>query len=67
MAISRWLSTTINTSGMFHGPRLFICGVDLPLEHPVVYTAAIGEAHYDFIMLMEDLTARGADPPAAER
>ena len=50
------------TSGMFHEPRLFICGVDLPLEHPVVYTALIDEAEYDFVMVMEDLTARGADP-----
>ena len=50
------------TSGMFHEPRLFSCGVDLPLEHPVVYTALIDEADYDFVMIMEDLTARGADP-----
>jgi hypothetical protein len=27
------------TSGMFHEPRLFTCGADLPLEHPAVYTA----------------------------
>ena len=50
------------TSGMFHEPRLFIFGVDLPLEHPFVYTALIDEADYDFVMVMEDLTARGADP-----
>ena len=59
------------TSGMFHEPRLFICGVDLPLEHPFVYTALIDEAEYDFVMVMEDLTARGADPtrrhPADDR
>lgn len=50
------------TSGMFHEPRLFTCGVDLPLEHPRVYTALIDEDAYDFVMVMEDLTARGADP-----
>ena len=50
------------TSGMFHEPRLFTCRADLPLEHPVVYTALIDEADYDFVMIMEDLTARGADP-----
>ena len=50
------------TSGMFHEPRLFINEVALPLEHPVVYSAAIDEADYDFVMIMEDLTARGADP-----
>jgi len=50
------------TSGMFHEPRLFLCGVDLPLEHPIVFSAAIDEDAYDFVMIMEDLTARGADP-----
>ena len=50
------------TSGMFHEPRLFTCGLHLPLEHPVVYTALIDEADYDFVMVMEDLRARGADP-----
>ena len=55
------------TSGMFHEPRLFMCGADLPLQHPVVHTAAIDEADYDFVMIMEDLTARGADPREATR
>lgn len=55
------------TSGMFHEPRLFTCGVDLPLEHPVVYAALIDEDDYDFVMIMEDLTARGADPRDATR
>jgi Phosphotransferase enzyme family len=50
------------TSGMFHEPRLFTCGAPLPLEHPIVYTALIDEADYDFVMIMEDLTASGADP-----
>ncbi len=55
------------TSGMFHEPRLFTCGVRLPLEHPAVHTALIDEANYDFVMVMEDLTARGADPRDATR
>ncbi len=55
------------TSGMFHEPRLFQSGVDLPLEHPVVYTALIDEANYDFVLVMEDLTTRGADPRDATR
>ena len=55
------------TSGMFHEPRLFTCGAHLPLEHPTVYTALIDEAEYDFVMVMEDLTARGADPRDATR
>lgn len=55
------------TSGMFHEPRLFISGVELPLEHPVVYAALIDEGDYDFVMVMEDLNARGADPRDATR
>jgi len=50
------------TSGMFHEPRLFSSGVEIPLEHPVVYTALIDEDAYDFCLVMEDLTARDADP-----
>jgi hypothetical protein len=55
------------TSGMFHEPRLFSCGVPLPLEHPVVYAGLIDEDSYDFVLVMEDLTARGADPRDATR
>jgi hypothetical protein len=55
------------TSGMFHEPRLFTCGADLPLEHPAVYTALIDEPDYDFMLVMEDLRARGADPRDGSR
>lgn len=55
------------TSGLFHEPRLFQCGVDLPLQHPTVYAALIDETREDFILVMEDLTARGADPRDATR
>jgi hypothetical protein len=50
------------TSGMFHEPRLFSSGVEIPLEHPVVYSALVDEEAYDFCLVMEDLAARGADP-----
>lgn len=55
------------TSGMFHEPRLFTCGAELPLEHPAVHTALIDEADYDFVLVMEDLRARGADPRDGSR
>lgn len=55
------------TSGLFHEPRLFNSGVELPLEHPTVYAALIDEAAEDFILVMEDLTARDADPRDATR
>ncbi|MGB8403011.1 MAG: aminoglycoside phosphotransferase, partial [Mycobacterium sp.] len=55
------------TSGLLHEPRLFNSNVELPLEHPLVYAAPIDEASEDFMLIMEDLTARGADPRDATR
>jgi len=55
------------TSGLLHEPRLFNSKVELPLEHPLVYAAVIDEADEDFMLVMEDLTARGADPRDATR
>lgn len=55
------------TSGLLHEPRLFNSGVSLPLEHPAVYAAPVDEAAEDFLLVMEDLTARAADPRDATR
>jgi sulfur transfer complex TusBCD TusB component (DsrH family) len=55
------------TSGLYHEPRLFSSGVVLPLDHPTVYAAIIDEAHSDFLMIMEDVVARGADPRDSTR
>lgn len=55
------------TSGLLHEPRLFNSKVALPLEHPRVYAAVIDEDDEDFLLVMEDLTARDADPRDAVR
>ena len=55
------------TSGLYHEPRLFASGVPLPLDHPTVYTAIIDESRRDFLMIMEDVVARGADPRDSTR
>ncbi|MBU8833527.1 phosphotransferase [Mycolicibacterium goodii] len=55
------------TSGLLHEPRLFNSNIRLPLEHPTVYAAAIDEAGEEFVLVMEDLKARGADPRDATR
>jgi len=55
------------TSGLFHEPSLFSSGVVLPLDHPAVYTAVIDEERRDFLMIMEDVVARGADPRDSTR
>ena len=55
------------TSGLYHEPRLFSSAVPLPLDHPAVYTAIIDEDRRDFLMIMEDVVARGADPRDSTR
>ncbi|ORB65571.1 phosphotransferase [Mycolicibacterium tusciae] len=55
------------TSGLYHEPRLFTSGVELGLDHPTVYTALIDEDRSDFLMVMEDVVARGADPRDSTR
>ncbi len=55
------------TSGLYHEPRLFASGVALPLDHPEVYAALIDEENSDFLMIMEDVVARGADPRDSTR
>jgi hypothetical protein len=55
------------TSGLLHEPRLFNSNIALPLEHPMVYAAPIDEDAEEFLLVMEDLNARGADPRDATR
>src|SRR6476660_7478456 len=55
------------TSGLYHEPRLFSSGVVLPLDHPTVYTAILDEDRRDFLMIMEDVVARGAEPRDSTR
>ena len=55
------------TSGLFHEPRLFNSKIALPLDHPKVYAAIIDEEARDFLMIMEDVVARGADPRDSTR
>lgn len=52
---------------LFNEPLLFSSGVSLPIEHPLVYTAVIDEPGLDYMLVMEDLLARGADPRDATR
>lgn len=55
------------TSGLYHEPRLFLSEATLPLDHPKVYRAVIDEQRRDFLLVMEDVVARGADPRDATR
>jgi aminoglycoside phosphotransferase (APT) family kinase protein len=55
------------TGGVFNEPRLFLSDVPLPLEHPAVHLALIDEPTFDFLLVMEDVAERGADPRDATR
>jgi len=55
------------TSGLYHEPRLFLSDIALPLDHPTVYRAVIDEQRRDFLLIMEDVVARGAEPRDATR
>ena len=52
---------------LFNEPLLFRSGVDLPIERPLAYAAIVDEAALDYVIVMEDLLARGADPRDATR
>jgi hypothetical protein len=52
---------------LFNEPLLFRSGVELPLEHPHAYASIVDEPGLDYMIVMEDLKARGADPLDATR
>jgi hypothetical protein len=55
------------TGGVFNEPQLFASGAPLPVDHPHVYFTFIDEPNLDFVMVMEDIVARGGDPRDATR
>src|SRR4051794_21242007 len=55
------------TGGLFNESRLFRTDLALPIEHPAVHLALIDEPGLDFLLVMEDVTARGGDPRDATR
>lgn len=57
----------LRNGNLFNEARLFASGVSLPVDHPLVYTAIIDRLRLDFLLVMEDLTRRGADPRDATR
>lgn len=52
---------------LFNEPLLFRSGLDLPLEHARAYASIVDEPGLDYMIVMEDLLARGADPVDATR
>lgn len=61
----RWVH--LRNGNLFLESRLFANDTPLPLEHPHVYLAVPDYPRLDFLLVMEDLTLRGADPRNALR
>ena len=57
----------LRNGNLFNEARLFACGAELPVEHPLVYKAVVDYLRLDFLLVMEDLKQRGADPRDATR
>lgn len=52
---------------MFGEADLFASGIELPLDHPLAYKVVIDRDGLDYVIVMEDVTARGGDPRDATR
>jgi hypothetical protein len=52
---------------MFNEAELFASGVPLPVDHPLPYKVIIDRPALDYVIVMEDVTRRGADPRDATR
>lgn len=60
-------SVHLRNGNLFNEARLFIAGVQLDVEHPVVYKSILDWLDVNFLLVMEDVTQRGADPRDALR
>src|SRR5690606_34489240 len=47
---------------LFNEALLYASGVPLPLDHPLPYAATVDRDAFDYVIVMEDVTRRGADP-----
>ena len=57
----------LRNGNLFNEARLFASGVSIPVDHPRVYKSIVDWLRLDFLLVMEDLTHRGADPRDATR
>jgi hypothetical protein len=57
----------LRNGNLFNEARLFKSGISLPLDHPLVYQSIVDWLRLDFLLVMEDLNERQADPRDATR
>jgi len=54
--------THLRNGNLWNEARLFASGVELPVDHPIVYKAVVDLLGLDFLLVMEDIKLRGGDP-----
>jgi hypothetical protein len=64
-ATHRWVH--FRNGNLFNEARLFASGVPLHVDHPIVYKSIVDWLRLDFLLVMEDLRERKADPRDAMR
>jgi Ser/Thr protein kinase RdoA (MazF antagonist) len=57
----------LRNGNLFNEAQLFADDPALPVDHPCVYEAVVDRDGGNFLLVMEDLVARGADPRDATR
>jgi hypothetical protein len=57
----------LRNGNLFNEARLFKSGVPLDVDHPLVYESVVDYLRLDFLLVMEDIVMRGADPRNAVR
>jgi hypothetical protein len=57
----------LRNGNLFNEARLFKSGVPLDVDHPLVYRSIVDYLRLDFLLVMEDIMKRGADPRDATR
>ena len=62
-----WRESHAKNGNLFNEPELFAARVPLPLDHPRSYHVVIDHEALDYVVVMEDVTLRGADPRDATR
>jgi hypothetical protein len=66
-AEGNYRETHARNGNLFNEVRLLGSGAPLPLDHPATYAALVDEPTMDWLVVMEDVTGRGADPRDATR
>jgi hypothetical protein len=60
-------SVHLRNGNLYNEALLFSSKIELPVDHPIVYQAIADQTDANFLLVMEDLTQRGADPRDATR